>query len=96
MIRSAAVLILTLTLVACNQPAEKKAGAGTAGGEILPGSISDAMLPLDQVKSQAPLAPKTESSGKPKAATSSAEPKAVAYAPAADPAPTAEAATAEE
>mgnify|MGYP000322985689 CR=1 FL=1 len=33
---------------------------GTAQGEVLPGSASDAMLPLDTVKSQAPLAPKSE------------------------------------
>ena len=36
---------------------EKAAGHGTVSGEILPGSISDAMLPYDTVKSKAPLAP---------------------------------------
>ena len=97
MTRWIAPMLLALLLTACGGDKAKKAeGAGTAQGEVLPGSVSDAMIPLDSVKSQAPLAPKTESSGKPKAATSSAEPKAVAYAPAADPAPTAEAATAEE
>lgn len=36
---------------------------GTAGGEVLPGSASDAMLPIDTVRSQPPLAPKAEPSG---------------------------------
>jgi hypothetical protein len=31
-----------------------------AGGEVLPGSASDAMLPLDSVRSQPPLAPHSE------------------------------------
>ncbi len=35
-----------------------------AAGEVLPGSISDAMLPLDTVRSQPPLAPRAEASGK--------------------------------
>ena len=49
-----------LALAGCNGDAKKDAGAGTAQGEVLPGSASDAMLPLDTVKSQAPLAPKSE------------------------------------
>ena len=49
-----------LALGACKGDAKKDAGAGTAQGEVLPGSTSDAMLPLDTVKSQAPLAPKSE------------------------------------
>ena len=56
-------LMLAATLLAlagCNGDAKKDAGAGTAQGEVLPGSTSDAMLPLDTVKSQAPLAPKSE------------------------------------
>ncbi len=62
--RSALVLVAgTLALGAC-QGSDKTAGAGTAAGEILPGSASDAMLPYDTVKSQAPLAPKVEASGK--------------------------------
>ena len=51
-----------LALGACKGEAKKDAGAGTAQGEVLPGSASDAMLPLDTVKSQAPLAPKSEGS----------------------------------
>ena len=56
-------LIVAATLLAlagCKGEARKDAGAGTAQGEVLPGSTSDAMLPLDTVKSQAPLAPKSE------------------------------------
>ena len=49
-----------LALGACTGEPKKDAGAGTAQGEVLPGSASDAMLPLDTVKSQAPLAPKSE------------------------------------
>ena len=54
------VIAVLLALSGCNREAKKDAGAGTAQGEVLPGSTSDAMLPLDTVKSQAPLAPKSE------------------------------------
>lgn len=54
------VLILAaaalLALPACSKKPETQA---QAGGEILEGSISDAMLPLDTATSQPPLAPKT-------------------------------------
>ncbi len=57
--------LLAMAVTACSDDAAKKSeGAGTAQGEILPGSASDAMIPLDSVKSQAPLAPKAESSAK--------------------------------
>ena len=46
-----------LVLSACNKQTDKQV---QAGGEILPGSASDAMLPLDTVTSQPPLAPITE------------------------------------
>ncbi len=39
-------------------------GTATAGGEVLPGSVSDAMLPIDAVRSQPPLAPKAEPGSK--------------------------------
>ena len=55
-------LAITLLIAACGG-AKKDEGAGTAAGEILPGSASDAMLPLDTVRSQAPLAPKAASTG---------------------------------
>lgn len=80
---------MALALAACKGE-EKKATGGSAQGEILPGSASDAMLPLDTVKSQAPLAPKSaggdkddgKGADKPKPDKSSAAP-----ARAADPAP---------
>lgn len=66
--------LLALALAACSGDGQKDQGSGTASGEVLPGSASDAMIPLDQVKSQAPLAPKAEG-GDPKkaAATGKAE-----------------------
>lgn len=55
-------LVLLLVLSACG--AEKKEPTkGTAAGEVLEASVSDAMLPIDQVRSQAPLAPRTEDEG---------------------------------
>jgi hypothetical protein len=55
---------LPLALAACKGE-KKPAEARTAQGEILPGSASDAMLPLDTVRSQAPLAPLQMASEKP-------------------------------
>ena len=49
-----------LTLAACQDKSRKPAGPGTAQGEVLPGSVSDAMLPLDTVRSHAPFAPGSE------------------------------------
>ena len=54
------VLVAVLALSGCKGDPQKDAGAGTAQGQVLPGSASDAMLPLDTVKSQAPLAPASE------------------------------------
>ena len=49
-----------LLLAACggggDEPQDGGGDGRTATGEVLEGSISDAMIPLDQVKSQAPLA----------------------------------------
>ena len=58
--RLLAAAALLLALAACNQGKQET----DAGGEVLEGSASDAMLPLDTVRSQAPLAPRAESSGK--------------------------------
>ena len=69
------VLIGLLALSGCKGGSKQDAGAGTAQGEVLPGAASDAMLPLDTVKSQAPLAPKAEG-GQPGAAKPAAEPGA--------------------
>jgi hypothetical protein len=56
--------LLSLALGACKGE-KKPAESRTAEGEILPGSASDAMLPLDTVRSQPPLAPLEMASGKP-------------------------------
>lgn len=47
-----------LLLAACGKGAPDR--QVQAGGEILPGSASDAMLPLDTVTSAPPLAPRVE------------------------------------
>ena len=89
MTRAPIVLALALSLAACGGD-KKQQGAGTAEGEVLPGSASDAMLPLDTVTSQPPLAPKAQSEGKdaaPKAAPKDAP--AAPDAPTAAPAPAA-------
>lgn len=81
-------VVLILGLSACGGKDEVKEQGGQAQGQILPGSVSDEMIALDQVKSQAPLAPKSESSGaEKKGAAKTATPKApsaasVAEAPA--------------
>jgi hypothetical protein len=46
-----ALLSLALLAACDREPAEE----GTATGEVLEGSVSDAMLPLDRVRSEAPL-----------------------------------------
>lgn len=98
MTRWIAPMLLALLLTACGGDKAKKAeGAGTAQGEVLPGSVSDAMIPLDSVKSQAPLAPKVEGADKKDAKTvekamgetaakpaTEAEPAAVEAEPAAE------------
>ena len=58
-----ALVLATAALAGCgkDKAADPKA---QAAGEVLPGSISDAMLPLDTVRSQPPLAPRAEGSGK--------------------------------
>lgn len=50
---------LALAVAGCKDEPKKSIG-GTAQGEVLPGTVSDEMLPLDSVKSQPPLAPKVE------------------------------------
>jgi hypothetical protein len=61
--RNLSVLLLALGLAACGSD-RKDEGAGKAEGQILPASASDAMLPLDTLRSQAPLAPQTEGESK--------------------------------
>ena len=73
-------LIAMLALAACQQ--EKSTAPSVAGGQILEGSASDAMLPLDTVRSQAPLAPQTGTAR----ATESADEAAADESAAAEPA----------
>lgn len=72
-------VLLALAVAACTGDSKKDEGAGKASGEVLAGSASDAMIPLDQVKSQAPLAPKAEA-GDPKKAAATDKAEAVADA----------------
>ena len=57
-------------LAACNSDVEDD--GGTASGEVLEGTISDAMLPLDTVTSQPPLAAPEPAAGSTSAATDAA------------------------
>lgn len=50
------VLVPLAMLAACGgDDVEKGGDSRTAAGEVLEGSISDGMIPLDAIKSQAPL-----------------------------------------
>ena len=58
------VLVAGIALLALSGCQDKKPAApskATAVGEVLPGAVSDEMLPVDTVRSQPPLAPKSES-----------------------------------
>ena len=81
--------IALLALSACNKQTDKQV---QAGGEILPGSASDAMLPLDTVTSQPPLAPKIDKlpgTGKASAVPAAAAQLGADVAPAPAPVPAA-------
>jgi hypothetical protein len=56
--RSLALIVPLALLAACNKGAEKD--SRSASGEVLQGTISDDMLPLDKLKSQPPLLAPTE------------------------------------
>lgn len=57
--RAAPLFALMLLAAACTDEAAPSAErGGEAAGEVLGGSISDAMIPLEQLDSQAPLAPR--------------------------------------
>ena len=86
--------LAALLLSGCGSD-EKKAGpARGAEGEILGQSVSDAMLPLDTVRSQPPLAPRSAEPGeaKPGGRPASTAAEAPAEAEAAPPAPPAKSA----
>ena len=63
-LRTACLPALLLALAGCGNDDRAQMGK-TAQGEILPGSVSDAMLPLDSLRSQPPLAPRSDPSGRP-------------------------------
>jgi hypothetical protein len=60
-LRALCLAALPLALAACQG---ETAQQSTAEGEILKGSTSDAMLPYDSVRSQPPLAPMPNASGR--------------------------------
>ena len=80
--RLIAVATLAAALTACNGDT---AAEGQAAGQVLEGTISDQMLPVDQVRSEAPLADPTAAR---RASTGGAED--TAEAPAQEDAETAE------
>ena len=77
-----------LLLANCSKPSAPQAGP-TASGEVLPGTVSDAMLDTDRSRAEAPLAP-TAANAASKADTSAAsaasDPAADASAGVAEPA----------
>jgi hypothetical protein len=52
--RTIALFAFLLALSGCEKKAEN-AAAGAAGSEVLPGSVSDAMLDTNQSRAQAPV-----------------------------------------
>jgi hypothetical protein len=82
--RLIAVAVLAAVLPACNGDAAEE---GEVTGEVLEGTSSDEMVPLDQVRSEAPLADPTSArsgSGVP-GATDADEPVEADAAPADEP-----------
>lgn len=58
------LLFSAALLAGCGEePAEMQGKAGEVSGEVLKGTISDAMLPLDTVSSQPPLAEPDKKTG---------------------------------
>jgi hypothetical protein len=54
-----AIIALCLAATGCeDKPAASPQQGEAASGEVLAGSISDAMIPLGQLESQGPLAPR--------------------------------------
>lgn len=80
-------LLAPLVLIAgCSEDAASPESDGReASGEVLEGSISDAMLPIDEVRSQAPLAASEPSEGAPSPAPAQEPSPEPAPEPALDP-----------
>jgi hypothetical protein len=86
------VLVSALALAACDSGKKEDAGARAAGGEVLQGTISDAMIDLDQSTAEAPLAPRKAAKGEDKDAKKGADASGTAAeeeAPAAEVSPSA-------
>lgn len=66
-IPSAIAISCALLLTACKQE-KADPNAKAAGGEVLPGSVSDAMIDLDKSTAIAPVLPASGSANKDKAA----------------------------
>jgi hypothetical protein len=87
MIRPLAALSLALLIAACGQQPKPAADdSRSAEGQVLGGTISDAMLPLDTVTSQPPPMPAGAAEG-----DAEESPGETATGPAADATPTPEA-----
>lgn len=84
---AAIALLSVIALGGCKKDAPTQAAAS---GQILPGSISDAMVPEDQLTSQPPLAPQTGRPGKAAASADATDAAAADEAAPADAAPAAE------
>lgn len=83
------ILPAMIALTACgSDPAPTEGNANTASGEVLEGSISDAMLPLDSVQSQSPPQEKKPAEAPGPEASTAEEPTDSAVEP--EPAPEAE------
>ena len=64
--RSLPLALLPIVLLPACGGGENRDGDGRASGQVAEGTISDAMLPLDTVRSQAPLAaPESLAGGSP-------------------------------
>lgn len=94
MIRFSALAALCVVLAACGDdpaPGEQEDAARDARGEVLGGTISDDMLPLDTVRSQAPPLVEAEEGGGDNSGSDSAdEVTAAEPPPAVEPGPEAE------
>ena len=85
----AAAALVTL-LAACDSGSDGAADGRTAEGEVLGGTISDEMLPLDTVRSQSPPLVEAEEGGEDPSGADSTDEPAVAEPPTDEPAPQAE------